>query len=269
MRKLFQQWGRCNRCPWPNRVLLPQGAALVVLKVVKFIRVCAHTVCRIKKLKWWSKLFFFIPRLPQQASYLVNPVWTLGDLKSSLEGKQVIKHHAGETCPVSRLSLSTYSDWQKKDKIWSMISPLHIPNKFLFLSVLNSRNISIKFVHYYTFSPVCQVQESNWTHLPSPRQGSPVLAAGLVDPLTVHKDTLDWCHDFQIRGASGYENQTDLWQIFLLNIQLESCFQAQPFISDTGQHSKLRSGSSPQLHAEQSAADEGYLRLLWKRSICR
>lgn len=114
MRKLFLRRGRCNRCAWPNRVLLPQGTVLVVLKVVKFITVFVLTVCRVKKLKWWSELFFFIPRLPQQASYLVSPVWTLDGLKSSLEGKQVVKQLAGKTSPVSRLSLSTYSLTDKK-----------------------------------------------------------------------------------------------------------------------------------------------------------
>lgn len=74
----------------------------------------------------------------------------------------MVKHLAGGTSPVSRLSLSTYSlnDKKKGPNLVHDLS-LHIPNKFLFLSILNSRNISINFVHYYTFSPVCQVQESN------------------------------------------------------------------------------------------------------------
>lgn len=65
-----------------------------------------------------ERSLLFHTRLPQQASYLVSPVWTLDGLKSSLKGKQVVKHLAGETSPVSRLSLSTYSlTDKKKDQI--------------------------------------------------------------------------------------------------------------------------------------------------------
>lgn len=121
--------------------------------------------------------------------------------QNSLQGRLLLYHL---DCPYPRTHRLT-KNWINLVRDLS----LQIPHQFFFHGVLHSRNISINSVHYYTFSPVCQVQESNWTSLQSPRRGPPILAWSRTGWSTYdtwrHPRVMQWLQNQGGKRASGYE----------------------------------------------------------------
>lgn len=117
---------------------------------------------------------------------------------------------------------------------------LHISNKILLPSILNSRKVSTNFVLYYTLLPVCQVQESNWTHLPCPRQGSPVLV--LEQDWLIHLERIKTSQSdamtFKSERHLGMKNRLTSGRYFSYIFSWRAAFRLSPLlVTQDGIHS--------------------------------